>query len=119
VAGGIRLGMAVMALIIGVGAGLGAVGFRWLVFGATWLATGYEQFGQMGRVASLHFRTGIWFLLLIRSWGLGLRTTHSALCQGSPRSRRPEVMIAVAEDGGASARRSRWSRPSPPLSVSG
>ncbi|MGH9122458.1 MAG: chloride channel protein, partial [Acidimicrobiales bacterium] len=61
-----RLGMVVMAVVIGAGAGLGAVGFRWLIFGATWLATGHEQFGQMGRVGSVHLPwLGIWFLLIV------------------------------------------------------
>jgi hypothetical protein len=49
-----RLGLGVMALLVGAGAGLGAVGSRWLVFGFTWLATGHEQFGQQGRVGSVH-----------------------------------------------------------------
>ena len=55
-----------MALVVGVGSGLGAVGFRWLIVAVTWLATGYQQFGQQGRVASLHLPgLGFWFLLLI------------------------------------------------------
>ena len=51
---GARLGLVVMALVVGVGAGFGAVGFRWLISGFTWLATGYQEFGQQGRTASLH-----------------------------------------------------------------
>ena len=97
-----RLGMVVMAVLIGAGAGLGAVGFRWLIFGATWLATGHEQFGQMGRVGSLHLPwLGIWFLLLIPVVG-GL--LYGPLIQRFAKEARghgvPEVMIAVAEDGG-------------------
>ena len=91
-----------MAVLIGAGAGLGAVGFRWLIFGATWLATGHEQFGQMGRVGSLHLPwLGIWFLLLIPVVG-GL--LYGPLIQRFAKEARghgvPEVMIAVAEDGG-------------------
>jgi CIC family chloride channel protein len=41
-----RLGLVVMALIVGVGAGLGAAGFRELIFFITWLVTGHQQFGQ-------------------------------------------------------------------------
>ena len=91
-----------MAVLIGAGAGLGAVGFRWLIFGATWLATGHEQFGQMGRVGSLHLPwLGIWFLLVIPVVG-GL--LYGPLIQRFAKEARghgvPEVMIAVAEDGG-------------------
>ncbi len=59
-----KLGLAVMALVVGAAAGVGAAFFRWLIFSVTWVATGYQQFGQQGRVASLHFPfLGIWFVL--------------------------------------------------------
>jgi CIC family chloride channel protein len=91
-----------MALIVGVGGGFGAVGFRWLIYGVTWLVTGHEQFGAQGRVASLHLPwLGIWFLLLIPVVG-GL--LYGPLIHRFAREARghgvPEVMIAVAEDGG-------------------
>jgi chloride channel protein, CIC family len=97
-----RLGLAVMALIVGVGAGLGAVAFRWLILSFTWLATGYRQFGQQGRVPSLHFPgLGIWFLLLIPIVGGIL---YGPLIQRFAQEARghgvPEVMLAVAENGG-------------------
>ncbi len=99
---GSRLGLVVMALAVGVGAGFGAVGFRWLIFAFTWLATGYQQFGQQGRVASLHLPwLGIWFLLLVPVLG-GL--IYGPLIQRFAREARghgvPEVMLAVAENGG-------------------
>ena len=99
---GARLGLVVMALVVGVGAGFGAVGFRWLVFAFTWLATGHEQFGQQGRVASLHLPwLGIGFFLLIPVIG-GL--LYGPLIQRFAREARghgvPEVMLAVAENGG-------------------
>ncbi len=99
---GSRLGLVVMALLVGVGAGLGAVGFRYLISAFTWLATGYQQFGQQGRVASLHLPwLGIWFLLLIPVVG-GL--VYGPLIQRFAREARghgvPEVMLAVAENGG-------------------
>jgi CIC family chloride channel protein len=94
--------MVAMALSIGLGAGLGAVAFRWLIFGVTWLVTGHEQFGQAGRVESLHLPwLGIWFVLVVPVLG-GL--LYGPLIQRFAREARghgvPEVMIAVAEDGG-------------------
>ncbi len=91
-----------MALIVGALAGLGAVLFRWLIYAFTWLATGYQQFGQQGRVGSLHLPgLGIWFLLVIPVLG-GL--LYGPLIQRFAREARghgvPEVMLAVAENGG-------------------
>ena len=99
---GSRLGLVVMALVVGVGAGFGAVGFRWLIFAFTWLATGYQQFGQQGRIPSLHLPwLGIWFLLVIPVVG-GL--LYGPLIQRFAQEARghgvPEVMLAVAENGG-------------------
>jgi CIC family chloride channel protein len=99
---GSRLGLAVMALVVGVGAGFGAAGFRWLIFAFTWLATGREQFGQQGRVSSLHLPwLGIGFFFLIPIVG-GL--LYGPLIQRFAREARghgvPEVMLAVAENGG-------------------
>ena len=53
--GGNRLGLVVMALVVGAGAGLAAALFREMVFGATWLVTGHDQFGQQGHAASADF----------------------------------------------------------------
>ena len=91
-----------MALLVGGVAGLGAVVFRWLIYAITWLATGYHQFGQQGRVGSLHLPwLGIWFLLVIPIVG-GL--LYGPLIQRFAREARghgvPEVMLAVAENGG-------------------
>ena len=97
-----RLGMVVMAFSIGLGAGLGAVAFRSLIFGVTWLVTGHQEFGQAGRIASVHLPwLGIWFFLLVPIVG-GL--IYGPLIQRFAKEARghgvPEVMIAVAEDGG-------------------
>lgn len=97
-----HLGLVLMALVVGGVAGLGAVGFRWLIFAFTWLATGHYQFGQQGRVGSVHLPwLGIWFLLLIPVLG-GL--VYGPLIQRFAREARghgvPEVMLAVAENGG-------------------
>jgi CIC family chloride channel protein len=91
-----------MALMVGVGAGLGAVGFRWLIFAFTWLATGHQQFGQQGRVGSLHLPwLGTGFLFLVPVLG-GL--IYGPLIQRFAKEARghgvPEVMLAVAENGG-------------------
>ena len=91
-----------MALLVGLGAGLGAVVFRDLVYAVTWVATGHEQFGQQGRVASLHLAfLGIGFFLVIPVIG-GL--LYGPLIQRFAREARghgvPEVMLAVAENGG-------------------
>ena len=99
---GSRLGLIVMALVVGAGAGLGAVVFRWLIFSFTWLATGYQQFGQQGHIASRHLPwLGIGFLLVIPVVG-GL--LYGPLIQRFAREARghgvPEVMLAVAENGG-------------------
>ena len=40
--------------MVGVGSGLGAAAFRYLIYFFTWLATGHAQFGQDGRVPSGH-----------------------------------------------------------------
>jgi CIC family chloride channel protein len=99
---GSRLGLLALAIVVGVGAGFGAVAFRELVFGVTWLATGYREFGQQGRVPSLHFPwLGLWFFLVVPIAG-GL--LYGPLIQRFAREARghgvPEVMIAVAEKGG-------------------
>ena len=100
--GGSRLGLVAMALLVGAGAGLGAVVFRELVYAVTWIATGHEQFGQQGRVASSHLAwLGIGFFLVIPVLG-GL--LYGPLIQRFAREARghgvPEVMLAVAENGG-------------------
>ena len=97
-----RLGLAVMALIVGAGAGLGAAVSRELIYAFTWLATGYAQFGQQGHAPSLHLPSlGIFFVLVIPVAG-GL--LYGPLIQRFARETRghgvPEVMLAVAENGG-------------------
>ena len=91
-----------MALIVGAGAGLGAAVFRELIYAFTWLATGYTQFGQQGHAPSLHLPAlGIFFVLVIPVVG-GL--LYGPLIQRFAREARghgvPEVMLAVAENGG-------------------
>ena len=61
-----RGGLFAIALVVGAGSGLGAVGFRSLIYFFTWLATGHFQFGQQGRVPSTHFPwLGLGFFVVI------------------------------------------------------
>jgi chloride channel protein, CIC family len=97
-----RGGMFVLAVVTGVGAGLGAVVFRYLIYFFTWLFTGHSEFGQQGYVGSLHLPwLGLGFFVLVPVAG-GLlygpmiyRWAREARGHGVP-----EVMIAVAENGG-------------------
>jgi CIC family chloride channel protein len=95
-------GLFLLAVLVGVGSGLGAVVFRYLISSFTWLATGQSEFGQQGRVASAHFSfLGPAFFVVIPVLGgllygpLIYRWAREARGHGVP-----EVMIAVAENGG-------------------
>ncbi|MEJ8279827.1 chloride channel protein [Pseudonocardia spirodelae] len=99
---GSRPGLVGLALIIGVGAGIGSVLFHELILGVTWLVTGRDDYSDAGRVASPHLPwLGVWFLLLAPVVG-GL--VHGPLVQRfAPEARGhgvPEVMLAVARRGG-------------------
>ncbi|WP_225446705.1 chloride channel protein [Streptacidiphilus sp. PB12-B1b] len=99
---GTRLGLLFVAVVIGAGAGLGAVVFRYLIYGFTWLATGHTQFGQQGRVDSTHLEfLGLGFFVVVPVVG-GL-LYGPLINRFAPEARGhgvPEVMIAVAENGG-------------------
>jgi chloride channel protein, CIC family len=97
-----RAGLFVIAVIVGVGGGLGAVAFRYLIYFFTWLATGHSQFGQGGYVGSSHLPwLGLAFFVVIPVIG-GL--IYGPLIYRYAREARghgvPEVMLAVAENGG-------------------
>ena len=97
-----RGGMFLLALVIGAGAGLGAVAFRYLIYSITWLATGHSQFGQSGYVGSSHLPwLGLGFFAVIPAVG-GL--LYGPLIYNWAREARghgvPEVMTAVADNGG-------------------
>ena len=97
-----RGGLFVLALLVGVGAGLGAVAFRYLIYFFTWLATGHDEFGQQGYVGSVHLPwLGLGFFVVIPVLG-GL--VYGPLIYRFAREARghgvPEVMIAVADNGG-------------------
>ncbi|HUB42881.1 MAG TPA: chloride channel protein [Streptosporangiaceae bacterium] len=97
-----RAGLFPVAVLVGVGSGLGAVVFRYLIYFFTWLATGHDQFGQQGYTGSSHLPwLGLAFFVLIPVIGgivygpLIYRYAREARGHGVP-----EVMIAVAENGG-------------------
>jgi chloride channel protein, CIC family len=97
-----RAGLFPVAVLVGVGSGFGAVAFRYLIYFVTWLATGHSQFGQAGYVGSSHLPwLGLGFFVLIPVVG-GL--VYGPLIYRWAREARghgvPEVMIAVAENGG-------------------
>ena len=97
-----RGGLFVLALLVGAGSGLGAVVFRYLIYFFTWAATGHSQFGQQGYVGSTHLPwLGLGFFVAIPVIG-GL--LYGPLIYNWAREARghgvPEVMIAVADNGG-------------------
>jgi CIC family chloride channel protein len=99
---GSRSGLFAIAALVGVGAGLGAVAFRYLIYFFTWLATGHSQFGQQGYTSSSHLPwLGLGFFVVIPVIG-GL--IYGPLIYRYAREARghgvPEVMLAVAENGG-------------------
>jgi chloride channel protein, CIC family len=99
---GSRAGLFPVAVIVGLGSGLGAVVFRYLIYFFTWLATGHSQFGQQGYVGSSHLPwLGLAFFVVIPVIG-GI--VYGPLIYQYAREARghgvPEVMVAVAENGG-------------------
>jgi chloride channel protein, CIC family len=99
---GSRAGLLVIAALVGVGSGLGAVVFRYLVYLFTWLATGHVAFGQDGYAESSHLPwLGLAFFVVTPVIG-GL--IYGPLIFQYAREARghgvPEVMIAVAQNGG-------------------
>jgi chloride channel protein, CIC family len=97
-----RGGLFLLALLVGAGSGLGAVAFRYLIDFFTWAATGHSQFGQQGYAGSAHLPwLGLGFFVLIPVIG-GL--LYGPLIYRFAREARghgvPEVMIAVADNGG-------------------
>jgi len=97
-----RGGLFLLALLVGAGSGMGAVVFRYLIAFFTWVATGHSQFGQQGHAGSAHLPwLGLGFFVVIPVLG-GL--LYGPLIYRYAREARghgvPEVMIAVADNGG-------------------
>ncbi|WP_051471459.1 chloride channel protein [Patulibacter minatonensis] len=95
-------GLVVLAILIGLGGGLGAIAFRELIVGITHLATGHDDYAGLGRVAHPQLPwLGPWFLLVVPV--LGGLVYGPLLAFFAPEARGhgvPEVMLAVARDGG-------------------
>ena len=99
---GAPTGLVALALLIGAGAGLGAIVFRELILAFTRAFTGTDDHSIAGRVANPHIpRLGMWFVVLVPVLG-GL--VYGPLVDRFAREARghgvPEVMLAVAERGG-------------------
>ncbi|WP_254205229.1 chloride channel protein [Nocardia alni] len=97
-----RGGLVLLALIIGAGAGGGAIVFRWLITTFTKLLSGFPDYSALGHIANPHVPwLGSWFVLLapvVAGLIYGPLVTKFA-----PEARGhgvPEVMYAVAERGG-------------------
>ncbi|HVS67109.1 MAG TPA: chloride channel protein [Mycobacteriales bacterium] len=91
-----------LGVLVGAGAGAGAVLFRYLILWVTQLSTGRDDYSNAGHVASPHFPgLGIYFVLLVPVLG-GL--IYGPLIDRFAKEARghgvPEVMLAVAERGG-------------------
>lgn len=97
-----RLGLLTLALLVGVGAGLGAVVFRYMIEGLTRVFTGFDDYAGQGRVANPNLPwLGPWFVVLapvvagLLYGPLVYRFAREARGHGVP-----EVMVAVARNGG-------------------
>ncbi|PZS37839.1 MAG: hypothetical protein DLM62_17000 [Pseudonocardiales bacterium] len=95
-------GLVPLALLVGAGAGAGAVGFRYLILWFTEAFTGRADFSDAGRVANPHFPAlGVFFVVLVPVIG-GL--VYGPIVDRFAKEARghgvPEVMLAIAERGG-------------------
>jgi len=91
-----------LALLVGAGAGLGAVVFRWLIKTFTLVLSGHADYSAAGHVANPHVPgLGRWFVILAP---VAAGLLYGPLVQFFAREARghgvPEVMYAVARKGG-------------------
>src|SRR5918911_1584411 len=99
---GSSTGLVALALTIGVGAGLGAIVFRYLILGFTRVFSGSDDYSAVGPAPHPWLpQLGRWFVVLVPVVG-GL--IYGPLVERFAREARghgvPEVMLAVAERGG-------------------
>ena len=99
---GTTAGLQLLAVVVGLGAGLGAAGFRWLILAATRLFSGHVDYAAVAGAANPHLESwGRWFLLVVP---VAAGLLYGPLVYGFAREARghgvPEVMYAVAEHGG-------------------
>ena len=99
---GTSAGLLVLAVTVGAGAGLGAIGFRWLITAATEVLSGHRDYAAVPGAPNPHMPgLGRWFVLLAPVVA-GL--VYGPLVHLFAREARghgvPEVMYAVARHGG-------------------
>ncbi|WP_330300115.1 chloride channel protein [Streptomyces sp. NBC_00503] len=102
-----QTGLLLAAVLVGAGAGLGAVGFRWLIEGVTKVLSGHDDYSSAGHAPNPYVPwLGLYFVLLApvvagAIYGpLVYRYAKEARGHGVP-----EVMYAVARQGGRIAPR--------------
>ena len=95
-------GLLVLALIVGAGAGGGAIVFRWLISSFTRLFSGHDDYAGLGRVGNPHVPwLGVYFVLLAPVVaGLIYGPLVSRFAPEARGHGVPEVMVAVARRGG-------------------
>lgn len=95
-------GLILAALCVGVGAGIAAVGFRYLISGITLLLTGHEDYSAVGRAGNPHLPwLGGWIVLVLPVLaGLVYGPLVSRFAPSARGHGVPEVMYAVAKKGG-------------------
>jgi chloride channel protein, CIC family len=95
-------GLTVLALLVGVGSGLGAVAFRYMILGVSYLLTGHRDYSAAGHAANpLVPGLGVWFVLIVPI--LGGLVYGPLVSRFAPEARGhgvPEVMLAVNRLGG-------------------
>jgi len=91
-----------LALVVGAGAGLGAVAFRYMIKGFTWIFTGHGQLGGHPHPVS-PWLPGIGIACVAIAPVLGGLVYGPLVARFAPEARGhgvPEVMLAVARKGG-------------------
>jgi len=95
-------GMLVLSLLVGAGAGLGAVAFRYMILGFTYAFTGHRDYSAAGHASNpLVPGLGMWFVVLAPV--LGGLLYGPLVSRFAPEARGhgvPEVMLAVNRLGG-------------------
>ncbi len=95
-------GLLVLALVVGAGAGLGAVAFRWLIKTFTEALSGHADYAGLGHVANPHVPWLGRYFVVLAPVVAGL--LYGPLVQRFAKEARghgvPEVMYAVARRGG-------------------
>jgi CIC family chloride channel protein len=99
---GSSAGLMSLSLVVGLGAGLGAVVFRELILAVTRLFTGHSDYSAAGHASNPHLPgLGIWFVVIAPVVGGLLYGPLIARFASEARGHGvPEVMLAVAQRGG-------------------